>query len=86
MTRFSEWFPRFDYRVWILFVGRLLSQLGTGFTLFYAPIYFVNQVGLSATAVGIGIGSGSITGIAGRILGGSFADSPRWGRRKTLLM
>ncbi|MBD2088862.1 MFS transporter [Microcoleus sp. FACHB-1515] len=78
--------PRLDHRVWILFIGRLLSQFGTGFTLFYAPIFFVNQVGLSATAVGAGIGSGSITGIAGRILGGSFADSRRWGRRKTLLL
>nr|WP_228035555.1 MFS transporter [Oculatella sp. LEGE 06141] len=64
----------------------MLSQLGSGFTLFYAPIFFVNQVGLSATVVGIGIGSGSIAGIAGRIVGGSFADSPRWGRRKTLLL
>ena len=78
--------PRLDHRVWILFTGRLLSQFGTGFTLFYAPIFFVNQVGLSATAVGIGIGSGSITGIAGRILGGSFSDSRRCGRRKTLLL
>jgi MFS family permease len=66
--------------------GRLLSQLGTGFTLFYAPIFFVNQVGLSATAVGIGIGSGSISGVFGRIAGGSLCDSPRWGRRNTLLL
>jgi len=86
LHRFIQWLPRLDYRVWILFVGRLLSQLGTGFTLFYAPIYFVNQVGLSATAVGIGIGSGSIAGIFGRIVGGSLADSPRWGRRWTLLV
>jgi MFS family permease len=81
-----NWLPRLDHRVWILIAGRLLSQLGNGFTLFYAPIFFVNQVGLSATAVGIGIGSGSISGIVGRILGGSFSDSPRWGRRKTLLL
>jgi MFS family permease len=80
------WLPQLDPRIWILFVGRLLSQTGTGFTLFYAPIFFVNQVGLSATTVGIGIGSGSISGVAGRILGGSFADSPHWGRRKTLLL
>ncbi|HEY9647834.1 MAG TPA: MFS transporter [Chroococcidiopsis sp.] len=80
-----RWFPNLDHRVWILIAGRLLSQLGTGFTLFYAPIYFVNQVGLSATAVGLGIGSGSISGVIGRILGGSFADSPRIGRRQTLL-
>jgi MFS family permease len=80
------WFPQLDHRVWILIAGRLLSQIGNGFTLFYAPIFFVNQVGLPATVVGIGIGSGSIAGVLGRILGGSFADSPRWGRRKTLLL
>lgn len=83
--RFS-WLPQLSHQVWILAVGRLLSQMGTGFTFFYAPIFFVNQVGLSATAVGIGLGSGSITGIIGRFLGGSFADSQFWGRRGTLLL
>jgi len=83
--KLRAWFPDLDTRVWILAGGRLLSQLGNGFTLFYAPIFFVNQVGLSATAVGIGLGSGSISGVVGRFLGGSAADSPRWGRRKTLL-
>lgn len=67
-------------------LGRLLSQVGTGFTLFYAPIFFVNQVGLTATAVGVGIGSASISGVIGRAIGGSFADSKFWGRRRTLLL
>ncbi|HEY9763343.1 MAG TPA: MFS transporter, partial [Trichocoleus sp.] len=74
-----------DHRIWILAGGRLLSQIGIGFTLFYAPIFFVDQVGLTATQVGLGIGSGSISGMVGRFLGGSMADSPRWGRRPTLL-
>lgn len=78
--------PRLDSRVWILMVGRMLSQLGTGFVLFYAPIFFVNQVGLSAAAVGIGLGSESISGVIGRVMGGLWSDSPRWGRRKTLLL
>jgi MFS family permease len=78
--------PTLNPKIWILATGRLLSQLGTGFTLFYAPIFFVNQVHLSATAVGIGLGSGSISGIIGRFLGGSFADSKFWGRRRTLLL
>ncbi|MCX7596689.1 MAG: MFS transporter [Fischerella sp.] len=73
-------------QVWILVLGRFLSELGTGFTLFYAPIFFVNQVGLSATAVGFGLGCASISGVVGRILGGSFADSPQIGRRRTLLL
>jgi MFS family permease len=78
--------PNLDHRIWILAAGRLLSQIGIGFTLFYAPIFFVNQVGLTATAVGLGLGSQSISGLIGRFLGGSLADSPWWGRRKTLLV
>lgn len=78
--------PKFSRTVWILAVGRLLSEIGTGFTLFYAPIFFVNQVGLSATKVGLAIGSGSISGIFGRFFGGQLVDSSRWGRRKTLLL
>ncbi|MEA5596446.1 MFS transporter [Rivularia sp. UHCC 0363] len=78
--------PTLDTQIWILAIGRLLSELGTGFTLFYAPIYFVNQIGLSATTVGIALGSSSLSGIVGRILGGSLADSPFWGRRRTLLL
>ena len=75
----------FSFKVWILAAGRLLSEIGTGFTLFYAPIFFVNQVGLSSTLVGIALGSGSISGVVGRFLGGQLSDTPTWGRRKTLL-
>jgi MFS family permease len=78
--------PNFAPQVWILAAGRLLSGIGTGFTLFYAPIFFVNEVGLSATLVGIALGSGSISGVIGRFLGGQWVDSPNWGRRKTLLV
>lgn len=73
-------------QVWILAGGRLLLQFGTGFTLFYAPIFFVNQLGFSPTIVGIALGSASVSGILGRFLGGSWSDSPRWGRRKILLL
>lgn len=80
------WLPQIDPRLWILIFGRLLSQVGTGFVLFYAAVFFVNQVGLAPSAVGFGIGSESISGVVGRISGGTLADSPRWGRRKILLM
>jgi MFS family permease len=82
----SRWVPQLNRQLWILFAGRLLSQIGTGFTVFYVMIFFVNQVGLSATEVGIGLGSASISGVAGRILGGSLSDLPFWGRRRTLLL
>lgn len=73
-------------QVWLLAAGRLLSQIGTGFTLFYAPIFFVQQVGLSATAVGMALGSGSIAGVLGRFLSGSLCDAPQAGRRSALLL
>jgi len=85
-SKWLAWLPDLDGRIWILALGRLLSQTGSGFTLFYAPIFFVNQVGLSATQVGWGLGSASISGVVGRFLGGSFADSQFWGRRRTLLV
>ena len=75
----------FSFKVWILAAGRLLSEIGTGFTLFYAPIFFVNSVGLSSTLVGVALGSGSVSGVIGRFLGGQGVDSPHWGRRKILL-
>jgi MFS family permease len=84
-ARLIQWLPDLDAKVWILAGGRLLSQVGIGFTLFYAPIFFVGQVGLSATQVGVGLGLGSVAGMGGRVLGGSLVDSPRWGRRPSLL-
>ncbi|WP_341529509.1 MFS transporter [Nostoc sp. UHCC 0302] len=82
----TSWLPAINSQVWILALGRFLSEVGTGFTTFYAPIFFVNQVGLSATTVGVALASASIFGIIGRILGGSLADSGDWGRRRTLLL
>ncbi|MCB9471851.1 MAG: MFS transporter [Candidatus Obscuribacterales bacterium] len=75
-----------DKQVVVLAAGRLASAIGTGLTVFYAPIFFVNVAGISATSVGLGIGCGGFFGILGRFLGGSLADSPRTGRRGTLIM
>lgn len=73
-------------QVWILAGGRLLLQFGTGFTLFYTPLFFVNELDFSPTMVGIALGSASVSGIIGRFWGGSWSDSQRWGRKKTLLL
>ena len=78
--------PQLPAQIWLLAIGRLLSQVGTGFTLFYAPIFFVNQVGLSATQVGVGLGCEAIAGVVGRLFSGSLVDRPFWGRRRTLLL
>ncbi|HMP50822.1 MAG TPA: MFS transporter, partial [Candidatus Melainabacteria bacterium] len=47
-----------DKQVVVLAAGRLASAIGTGLTIFYAPIFFVNVAGISATSVGLGIGCG----------------------------
>ena len=72
--------------IWLLIFGRLLLQLGTGFVLVYAPIYFVNELGLSATSVGLAVGLGQLTGLLGRVLGGSLADTPSVGRQRVLIL
>jgi MFS family permease len=76
--------PKLPRQIWILALGRLLSEVGSGFTIFYAPIFFVQQVGLSATAVGLALGSASISGVAGRLISGTYAD--RWGRKPVILL
>lgn len=72
-------------QVWVQAVGRSLYQAGYGSIQFFIPLIFVNQVGLSATAVGFGIGSGSLAGIVGHLLGGYLADSPAYGRKRALV-
>jgi len=79
------WAPQLGLAVWLLAIGRLLSQTGSGFTAFLAPIFFVNQLGLSATQVGFGLGSAAVSGVVGRALGGSFSDG-MLGRRWTLMI
>jgi MFS family permease len=76
--------PKLPRQIWILALGRLLSEIGSGFTIFYAPIFFVQQVGLSATSVGLALASASISGVAGRLISGTYAD--RWGRKPVLLL
>ncbi len=85
-AKLLAWLPPLNGQVWLLAAGRLLSGIGSGFTLFYAPIFFADGVGLSKTDVGLALGSASISGVVGRVLSGQMADSPTWGRRNTLLL
>ncbi|MDX2243059.1 MAG: MFS transporter [Leptolyngbyaceae cyanobacterium bins.302] len=73
-------------QIWLQALGRALCQIAAGLIYFYIPLVFVNQVGLSATAVGFSVGLSSLSGIVGHILGGVLADSPRVGRKTTLML
>ncbi|WP_017720081.1 MFS transporter [Kamptonema formosum] len=85
-SRWRSWLPQLNPQVWILAAGRLLSAIGTGFTLFYAPLFFARGLGLPTTAVGIALGTSSLAGVFGRVLSSILTDSPAWGRRRTLLL
>jgi MFS family permease len=70
-------------QVWLLAIGRLISQVGSGLTLFYAPIFFVSHLHLSSTSVGLAIGCQSVFGVVGRLISGSLVD--RVGRKPLLI-
>ncbi len=65
-------------------LGRFLIQVSYGLLSFYIPLVFVNQVGLSATAVGFALSLCAITEVGGHILGATLADSPQFGRKVVL--
>lgn len=80
------WLPQLRREIWILATGQLLLYIGQGFTLVYASIYFVNELGFSPTQVGLALSSSGLAGIAGRFWSGYAIDSDFWGRRRTLML
>lgn len=82
----SGWLPQLPHEIWILATGQLLLYIGQGFTLVYASIYFVNELGFSPTQVGLALSSSGLAGVAGRFWSGYAIDSEFWGRRRTLML
>ncbi len=85
-SKFLTWFPDLKKEIWILSAGQLLLFIGQGFTLVYASIYFVNELGFSTTQVGLALSSAGISGTVGRFWAGNALESPLIGRRGTLLL
>ncbi|GAA6615819.1 MFS transporter [Scytonema sp. NUACC26] len=74
-----------SYQVWAQASARFFYQAGYGTIQFFIPLIFVNQLNFSATVVGFAIGCGALAGVVGHFLGGYLADSPMYGRKRTLL-
>jgi MFS family permease len=74
-----------SYQVWAQAIARFLYQGGYGTIQFFIPLIFVNKLHFSATVVGFAVGCGALTGVVGHFLGGYLADSPQYGRKRTLL-
>ncbi|NER51101.1 MAG: MFS transporter [Symploca sp. SIO1A3] len=85
-SKLLAWLPNLKREIWILAAGQLLLFIGQGFTLVYASIYFVNQLGFSPTQVGLALSSGGISGTLGRFWAGNAIDSEGLGRRGTLIL
>ncbi len=83
---YLAWLPQLRREVWILSAGQLLLFIGQGFTLVYATLYFVNQLGFSATQVGLALSCSGLSGMVGRFIAGNAIDSAWLGRRGTLLI
>ncbi|MEB3211186.1 MAG: MFS transporter [Leptolyngbyaceae bacterium] len=81
-----SWVPDLIPEVWLLSAGQLFIFIGQGFTLVYASIYFVNQLGFSATQVGLALGCSGIAGTIGRFFAGNSVETPGIGRRGTLIV
>ncbi len=86
INKIIAWLPDLKREIWILVAGQLLLFIGQGFTLVYASIFFVNELGFSPTQVGIALSSSGLSGLVGRFFAGNAIDSPWLGRRGTLLL
>ena len=86
LQQLRAWLPPLKREIWILSFGQLMLFIGQGFTLVYASIYFVNELGFSPTQVGLAQGSIGVSGLVGRFFAGSALNSPKLGRRGTLLL
>ncbi|NET08772.1 MAG: MFS transporter [Merismopedia sp. SIO2A8] len=84
--KWFAWLPQLRQEIWILSAGQLLLFIGQGFTMVYASIFFVNELGFSPTQVGLALGSSGLSGLLGRFGSGYAIDSPALGRRTTLLI
>ncbi len=83
---FTHFFPDLPREIWILVCGQLFLFIGQGFTLVYASIFFVNQLGFSPTQVGLALSSSGLAGIFARFFAGCAIDSKWLGRKGTLLL
>ena len=86
LQQLRAWLPPLKREIWILSFGQLILFIGQGFTLVYASIYFVNELGFSPTQVGLAQGSIGVSGLIGRFFAGNALNSPKLGRRGTLLL
>ncbi len=78
----SQFAGHFDRRLWVLFVGRIISATGFSIVMPFLSIYFYGM-GISMTTIGLVFLVSAILAAAGQLLGGELAD--RLGRRRVMI-
>ena len=78
----SKYIAQFDRRVWILFVGRIISATGFSIVIPFLSIYFYG-LGIEMTTIGLVFLISTGTGAIGQLVGGEISD--RFGRRNVMI-
>jgi len=81
-SRISTFLKSYDYRLWILFSGWMVSAMGFAMVIPYLSIYFHNQMKIPMTQVGFLFGVAAISRALLGLIGGDLSD--RLGRVKIM--
>jgi len=73
---------RYDHRLWVLFVVRLIVSAGFGVAMPFVSLYLYRELGISMKGVGMIMLAAALVSSAGRITGGELAD--RFGRKRLI--
>ncbi len=73
----------FDRPVYLVAGARFVNTFGTGVVYPFATLYFVQEVGIAFTLVGLGLLANNVATATGTLVGGYLAD--RYGRRPVMV-
>jgi len=79
----ASWHLGFHPIVMQLFIGTALSRIATSMTVPFLAIYLTQHSAMSATAIGLSVGSASLSSMVFGFFGGALSD--RWGRTRVML-
>jgi len=74
---------RYDRRLWVLFLGRVITSTGYSIAFPFFGIYFHTSLGVSMSTVGAIIAFSTLMGAFGKLLGGELAD--KIGRKRVMI-
>ncbi|MDH4222343.1 MAG: MFS transporter [candidate division Zixibacteria bacterium] len=84
ISKITTFIKSYDYRLWVLFFGWLVSAMGFAMVIPYLSIYFHNQMKISMSLVGTLFGVAAISRALLGLIGGDLSD--RVGRVKMMGM